>query len=135
MGSHYTETTGSDPELGTVMEFIDGLVENKYADQKRLPKAKVSDTAESTKVYGVYISDSDDDTGELVAGLGASWCRIHKDETVAIGDLLVSKGDGTAKVQSDDIIRSKTIGKVTSTTKKVTYSDDSYVVSVVLYCG
>ena len=31
----------------------------------------------------------------------------------AKGDLLESNGDGTAKVQSDDIVRSKTIGKVT----------------------
>ena len=47
------------------------------------------------------------------------------------GDLLESNGDGTAKVQSDDIIRSKTIGKVTIG------SDDSDVklVSCVLYCG
>ena len=135
MGSHYTETTGDDPLLGTVMEFTGELVENKYADQKRLSKAKVSDTEESKAVYGVYLSDSSEDTGELIASLGASWCRIHKDETIAIGDLLVSKGDGTAKVQSDDIIKSKTIGKITSTTKKETYSDGSYVVPVVLYCG
>ena len=52
-----------------------------------------------------------------------------------MGDLLVSNGDGTAKVQSDDIIRSKTIGKVTATVKKETFDDGSYVVPVVLYCG
>ena len=135
MGSHYTETTGDDPHLGTVMEFTGELVANKYADQKRLSKAKVSDTEESKAVYGIYLSDSSEDTGELIASLGASWCRIHKDETIAIGDLLVSKGDGTAKVQSDDIIRSKTIGKITSTIKKETYDDGSYIVPVVLYCG
>ena len=47
------------------------------------------------------------------------------------GDLLESNGDGTAKVQSDDIIRSKTIGKVTIG------NNDAGVksVSCVLYCG
>ena len=33
-----------------------------------------------------------------VASLGAYMVRIHKDETVAIGNWLVSNGDGTAKV-------------------------------------
>ena len=47
------------------------------------------------------------------------------------GDLLESNGDGTAKVQDDDIIRSKTIGKVT-----IGNSDtDVKLVSCVLYCG
>ena len=49
----------------------------------------------------------------------------------AKGDLLESNGDGTAKVQSDDIIRSKTIGKVT-----IGNSDTKVkLVSCVLYCG
>jgi hypothetical protein len=76
----------------------------------------------------------DNQTGQIAA-LGASWCRVNSGVTVSMGDLLVSNGDGTAKLQSDDIIRSKTIGKVTSTVKKETYSDGSYVVPVVLYCG
>ena len=47
------------------------------------------------------------------------------------GDLLESNGDGTAKVQSDDIIKSKTIGKVT-----IGNSDTNVkLVSCVLYCG
>ena len=49
----------------------------------------------------------------------------------AKGDLLESNGDGTAKVQSDDIVRSKTIGKVT-----IGNSDTGVkLVSCVLYCG
>jgi len=114
------------------MQTVDALVENKYADQKRLAKCKVSSTSESPNVYGVWIEDNQ--TGQIAA-LGASWCRINSGVTVSMGDLLVSNGDGTAKVQSDDILRSKTIGKVTSTVKKETYSDGSYVVPVVLYCG
>ena len=134
MGSHYTESSEdvSSILLGTVMETVDALVENKYEDQKRLVKCKVSSTSESPNVYGVWIEDNE--TGQMAA-LGASWCRINSGVTVSMGDLLVSNGDGTAKVQSDDIIRSKTIGKVTSTVKKETYSDGSYVVPVVLYCG
>ena len=134
MGSHYTESSEdvSSILLGTVMETVDALVENKYEDQKRLTKCKVSSTSESPNVYGVWIEDNE--TGQMAA-LGASWCRINSGVTVSMGDLLVSNGDGTAKVQSDDIIRSKTIGKVTSTVKKETYSDGSYVVPVVLYCG
>lgn len=134
MGSHYSESSEdlSNTLLGTVMETVDVLVENKYEDQKRLAKCKVSDTSESPNVYGVWIENNE--TGQ-VAALGASWCRINSSVTVSMGDLLVSNGDGTAKVQSDDIIRSKTIGKVTATVKKETYDDGSYVVPVVLYCG
>jgi hypothetical protein len=47
------------------------------------------------------------------------------------GDLLESNGDGTAKVQSDDIIRSKTIGKVTIGNSNTGIK----LVSCVLYCG
>ena len=46
-------------------------------------------------------------------------------------DLLESNGDGTAKVQSDDIIRSKTIGKVTIGNS----NSGVKLVSCVLYCG
>ena len=47
------------------------------------------------------------------------------------GDLLESNGDGTAKVQSDDIVRSKTIGKVTIGNSNTGVK----LVSCVLYCG
>ena len=70
-----------------------------------------------------------------VASLGAFVVRIHKDQTVSKGNLLSSNGDGTAKVQDDDIIRSKTIGKVLTNIKQETYSDGSYTVPCALYCG
>ena len=70
-----------------------------------------------------------------VASLGAYMIRVHKDETVAIGDYLVSNGDGTAKVQADDILRASTIGKVTSTEKVITHADSSYCVPCTLHCG
>jgi hypothetical protein len=139
MGSHYTEIVGAMPTLkGTVLESLDELVDGKCSSQNRLPKAKVSDTEGSSTVYGVYFSpDSDPETnnGILAAALGASWVRIAAGVTVQRGDLLESNGDGCAKVQSDDIIRSKTIGKVTSTTVADTYADGSYIVPCVLYCG
>ena len=178
-GAHYTELTGGTDQssllVGTVLDSVDAMVENKFINGKRLPKCKVNTVADSSEVYGVYHCDVDDDDGveavEAVAaveavldddgnileaavaaveaveavpatviglnsgGLGAYFIRIHKDVDVSIGDLLVSNGDGTAKKQDDDIIRSKTIGKVTSTTKKETYDDESYIVPCVLYCG
>ena len=100
---------------------------------------KVSDTEDSKAVYGVFSrwdNEPDDGVNDMnVAALGAFIIRVHKDETVSIGDLLSSKGDGTAKVQADDIMRSKTIAKVTSTNKTYTYDDGSYCVPCTLHCG
>jgi hypothetical protein len=142
LGAHYTEVQGETTALvGTVYDSVDELVQQQYSKQDRLPKAKVSDTVESTSVYGVYFGDSGFDdktqsiTGILVASVGAGWVRIAQGVTVQKGDLLVSNGDGCAKVQSDDIIRSKTIGKVVSSTIVETYPDGSYIVPTVLYCG
>jgi hypothetical protein len=70
-----------------------------------------------------------------VTAVGAFVCRINKDVVVQEGDLLESNGDGTAKVQDDDVMRSSTIGKVTCTVKTHEYTDGSYCVPTVLYCG
>ena len=103
---------------------------------------KISDTADSKAVYGVFMTWDDHDDGldgdvndMHVASLGAFVVRIHKDETVAIGDYLQSKGDGTAKKQADDILRASTIAKVISTEKTITHSDGSYCVPCTLHCG
>ena len=101
-------------------------------------KSKISDTADCTNVYGVFMDwDNDDDTVNdmYVNAVGTAVVRIHKDQTVTKGDLLSSNGDGTAKKQDDDIIRSKTIGKVLTNIKQETYSDGSYTVPCALYCG
>jgi hypothetical protein len=138
MGSHYTEFDGPAPLLGTVMETASGLVENKFQGQNRLPKSKVSNTPGSKSVYGIYFSeDADDETpsGHMIAAVGASWIRIAYGVFVTAGDLLESNGDGCARVQSDDIIRSSTIGKVTSASPVTVYEDGSYLVPCVLYCG
>ena len=110
-------------------------------DEKHV-KCKISDTADSTRVYGVFQSFDEEDIKSAdgvndinISAVGTYPVRIHKDQTVSAGDLLVSNGDGTAKKQSDDIIRSKTIGKVLTNIKTVTHSDGSYLVPCALYCG
>ena len=85
-------------------------------------------------VYGVF-QTWDEVQDMLVTSLGAFVVRIAAGVTVEIGDLLESNGDGCAKVQDDDVIRSKTIAKVTSTTPTDTYADGSYTVPAVIYCG
>ena len=115
----------------------DDAVIIKEGDNKH-PKCKISDTADSKRIYGVHADwDNDDDTVNdmYVTAVGTHVVRINKDVTVSAGDLLSSNGDGTAKVQDDDIIRSKTIGKVLTNLKQETYSDGSYTVPCALYCG
>ena len=99
---------------------------------------KISDTADSIRVYGVFAAwDNDDDTVNdmYVTAVGTHVVRVHSGQTVAGGDLIVSNGDGTAKKQSDDVVRSKTIGKVLTNIKQETYADGSYTVPCALYCG
>ena len=85
---------------------------------------------------GIFQSwDDDDDTwvnDYYLAMTGDFVIRIGAGTTVERGDLLMSAGDGTAKPQDDDIIRSKTIAKVTSTNVSCTYDDGSYCVPCVL---
>ncbi len=140
-GSHWSQLQdGSKPDIlrGTVMESINELCVWPNEVNERLPKAKISDTAGSKKVYGVFMAWDNDWTvtnDMLVTAVGAFICRVNGSVTVQEGDLLESNGDGTARVQSDDIIRSSTIGKVTSTVKTHQYADGSYCVPTVLYCG
>jgi len=140
-GSHWSQLQdGSKPDIlrGTVMESINELCVWPDETNERLPKSKVSDTAGSKKVYGVFMAWDNDwtETNDMyVTAVGAFICRVNSSVTVQEGDLLESNGDGTARVQADDIIRSSTIGKVTSTVKTHQYDDGSYCVPTVLYCG
>ena len=127
--------------VGDAVTFTHGGIEYNGTYQKeddiKHVYSKVSDTADSTKVYGLFNSwDEDEDTVNdmIVAQVGTYVIRVHKDVTVAAGDLLVSNGDGTAKKQDDDIIRSKTVAKVNSNVKIETYSDGSYTVPCTLHC-
>jgi hypothetical protein len=60
--------------------------------------------------------------------------RIKAGQVVSKGDLLQSNGDGTAKVQADDIIRASTFAKVLSNTVIETYEDGSFIVPCSLMC-
>jgi hypothetical protein len=95
----------------------------------RLPKVKLSDESGDKSVYGVFDRIDQETNNVMVMALGSFVSLVTG--TCVSGDLLESNGDGTAKVQSDDIIRSSTLGKVT------VGKDDAAVglVPCVLYCG
>ena len=140
MGSHWSQLSdNSKPEIliGTILEAIDELCEWDNITDERLPKVKISDIVESKNVYGVFSNwDNTDDYNDMyVAAVGAGFIRVNSNEIVSMGDLLESNGDGTAKIQSDDIMRSSTIAKVTSTQKINTYEDGSYLIAATLHCG
>ena len=103
-------------------------------DNEQLNKMAVSSVEGDVNVAGVFVSWDDDDEWNdfYVAMTGDMIIRIASGTTVARGDLLMSAGDGTAKPQGDDIVRSKTIAKVTSTNVSHTYDDGSYCVPCVL---
>ena len=103
-------------------------------DNEQLNKMAVSSVEGDVNVAGVFVNwDNDDDFNDMnVAMTGDMVIRIAQGTTVARGDLLMSAGDGTAKPQDDDIVRSKTIAKVTSTNVSHTYDDGSYLVPCVL---
>jgi hypothetical protein len=121
---------------GTVLSNIDEMCAWGEEDNEQLNRMKVSDVEGDKNVSGVFQAwDDDDDTYTndfYCAMTGDFIIRIAGDVTVERGDLLMSAGDGTAKPQDDDIIRSKTIAKVTSTHVTCTYDDGSYCVPCVL---
>jgi hypothetical protein len=104
-------------------------------DNEQLNKMAVSSVEGDANVAGVFVNwDNDDDefNDMNIAMTGDMVIRIASGTTVARGDLLMSAGDGTAKPQGDDIVRNKTIAKVTSTHVSHTYDDGSYLVPCVL---
>ena len=121
-------------DIGTVVSSIDELdtyLSGSKIGQDRIdhPKVKISDSVGDTRVLGVLAGLTESDGKLKVAGLGVGSIKV----TGACngGDLLESNGDGTAKVQDDDVIRSKTIGKVTIGNSDVNVK----LVSCILYCG
>ena len=105
-------------------------------DNEQLNCMAVSSVEGDANVAGVLVNWDNDDkehTGDMnIAMTGDMVIRIGKDTTVSRGDLLMSAGDGTAKPQGEDIVRSKTVAKVTSTNKSHTYDDGTYLVPCVL---
>jgi hypothetical protein len=121
---------------GTVLSNINEMCGWGDEDNEQLNRMKVSDVEGDPNVSGVFQAwDDDDDTYTddfYCAMTGDFIIRIAENVTVQRGDLLMSAGDGTAKPQDDDIIRSKTVAKVTSTHVTCTYDDGSYCVPCVL---
>jgi len=133
-GAHDSSGSGisSSTPIGTVLSTIDEEHKQNHA------KVKVSDSVGDKRVLGVlqeYKDEETDDTGNtspehaVVSAVGIGSVRVTG--ACEGGDLLESNGDGTAKVQDDDIIKSKTIGKVTIGNPDT----DVKLVSCVLYCG
>ena len=133
-GLHESSGIATNTPIGTVVSTIDELdiypTGTTKAGQTRADHAKVevSDTVGDSAVYGV-VSRFDDNDKVFVASVGIGSVRVTG--ACVKGDLLESNGDGTAKVQSDDIVRSKTIGKVTIGNSNTGVK----LVSCVLYCG
>ena len=133
-GTHDSSGIPTDTEIGTVVSTIDELDTydsgtKKGQERKDHAKIKISDTVGDSRVYGVLYGYSETDNKPVVGSVGIAAVKVTG--ACAGGDLLESNGDGTAKVQSDDIIRSKTIGKVTIGNN----DEDVKLVSCVLYCG
>jgi hypothetical protein len=143
-GRHESSGIPTNTAVGTVLSTIDELdtypatTQNEALEAITHPKAgqaradhakvKVSDSVGDKRVYGV-VNEFDSDGKVYVTSVGISPVKVTG--ACAGGDLIESNGDGTAKVQSDDIIRSKTIGKVTIGNS----SSSVKLVSCVLYCG
>lgn len=144
-GGHWSQFDNQERKevlAGTVLETIDKMCEWWNPDgtlqpNDQLPMVKISDTVESKAVYGVFQRwDDEDGLDDIqVVSLGAWLIRVQAGETLEVGDLLDSAGNGCAKVQSDDIMRSSTIAKVTCTIPYTTYEDGSFVVPATLHCG
>jgi hypothetical protein len=144
-GLHESSGIASNVAIGTVVSTIDELdvypnkqkssVDNSEEDHPKAgqtradhAKIKISDSVGDKRVYGV-LQSYDDNGKPLVASVGIGSIRVTG--ACEGGDLLESNGDGTAKVQSDDVIKSKTIGKVTIGNSNTGVK----LVSCVLYCG
>jgi hypothetical protein len=138
--SQTADNTRIDILRGTVLTNLDQMAvwidpeTGAPQDNEQLNCTAVSSVEGDPNVAGVFVNwDNDDDGNDMnIAMTGDFIIRIAQGTTVQRGDLLMSAGDGTAKPQGDDIIRSKTIAKVTSTHVTCTYEDGSYCVPCVL---
>ena len=96
------------------MRNADGLVIRSAEGNEQLTRVKISNTVGDKTVCGVFQGwDEDDDVyadDMTIAQSGDFVIRVTG--PCNNGDLLESNGDGTARVQSDDLVRSSTIAKV-----------------------
>jgi hypothetical protein len=141
--SRWAQTTAPKDDTlvkGTVLSNLDEMniytKDGQPVDNEQLNKVKVSDTEGDINVAGVFVNWTHDDAHNVdeinMAMTGDMIIRIDQGTTVQRGDLLMSAGNGTAKPQGDDIVRSKTVAKVTSNHVTCTYADGSYCVPCVL---
>ena len=137
VGDSATVTYEGTSYSGTIANEQESLPRNKHVC------VKVSDTAASKAVFGVFLG-WDEAPEENIIGtwndmnigaIGNYFIRIKSGQSLEIGDLIESDGSGCGVVQSDDSIRSKTVAKVTSTIPQTVYSDGSFLVTCVLYSG
>ena len=143
-GRHESSGIATNTAIGTVVSTIDELdvypntTQNEALEAITHPKigqtradhakVKVSDSIGDKRVYGV-VDEFNAHEKVYVTSVGIAAIKVTG--SCAGGDLLESNGDGTAKVQSDDIVRSKTIGKVTIGNSNTGVK----LVSCVMYCG
>lgn len=137
-GTHWSQLSNSSRdatiEKGTVMSVIDEMCAWPGEENEQLARCKVSDEVGDKCVYGVFQRYDDQDapnpTNDLyVVSLGAYVIRVTG--ACQKGDLVESNGDGTARVQEDDVIKSSTIAKLTQSSNEVGVK----LVPCVLYCG
>ena len=153
------ETDISDPPEGTLISTVDGIINRivetfvnaegmtdvrtvkstdpqpedatrRIAPKPQLTKIKITDKQADSRVYGVFGAKRKQGEGISVYAIGSAMVRVKG--AISGGDLIQSSATaGVAEKQSDDIIRSSTIGKVSR-------GDDETgerLVACVLYSG
>jgi len=142
-GAHLTrwsQLIGDGPKTtiarGTVMSTIDEMCAWPGEDNEQLTRAKISDVVSDKTVSGVFQDwDNDDenkDNDMLIAQSGDFVIRVTG--PVNKGDLLESNGDGTAKVQADDLVRSSTIAKAMFSFPSALVNDENIVPCLIMLC-
>ena len=139
LGSHPSSLSdNSKPNLkkGTVVSTIDELhTDSSGSYGGRLSKFKISDTENDTRVYGVFGWWAPETSGSItneatINSLGAGLIRVSG--SCSGGDLLVSAGNGCAKVNNSATLQT-VIGKVTANVSGSATEDR--LIPCVLYCG
>lgn len=110
LGSHPAqfEVVPPSPFLrGTIVESIDDFSDRRGRDT-RMPKVKISQTANSKAVYGTVLGPiRDEETGEYyddyynIGAVGLGFVRLAPGVVPDRGDAIVSNGDGTGVVLPD----------------------------------
>lgn len=130
-GGHWSQLEGGgNPDIprGTVVSTVDAMCSWPGEENDQLAAFRVSDTTQDRRVYGVFCN-WDEEGDAIIQALGATVIRVTG--PVSGGDLLESAGDGTARAQTDDVIRAHTIGKATVGDGRT----DERLLPCVLYCG